>query len=165
MTTLFHATLATAVLLCALAAGVIFTFAILVMPGISALDDRGFLRAFQVIDVVVQRGSSAFFVVWLGSAVAVCAAAVLGLWAVAGVDRVLLVVAAFVYVVGVQLPTLTVNVPMNNAVQRLDVAEAPQAAAREARLAFEVPWNRWNVVRLWCALGVTAVLLVVAVRV
>ena len=164
-TTLFYATLLTAALSCALVTGVIFAFAIVVMPGISVLDDRGFLRAFQVVDAVIQHGSPLFFLVLLGSAVTVCAAAVLGLWSVAGVDRDLVAVAAIVYVVGVQLPTITVNVPLNNAVQRLDVAAATPEAARDARLAFEPRWNRWNLVRLLLALGVTVVLLVVALRV
>lgn len=164
-TTLFHATLLTATLTCALVAGVIFTFAILIMPGIGVLDDRGFLRAFQVIDAVIQQGSPLFFLVWFGSAASVCAAAVLGFWEVTGVDRVLLVAAATVFVVGVHVPTLTVNVPLNNAVQRLDVPATPQAVASDARLAFEARWTRWNTVRLWLALGVTVVLLVVTVRV
>lgn len=164
-TTLFPTTLLTAAFSCALVGGILFAFAVVVMPGISALDDREFLRAFQVIDAVIQRGSPLFFLVWLGSAVAVCAAAMLGLRFAAGAERVLLVVAAIVYVVGVQLPTITINVPMNNAVQRLDVAATTPAAAREARLVFESRWNRWNLVRLWVALGVTVVLLVVVQRV
>ncbi len=164
-TTLFYATLLTAALSCALVTGIIFAFAMVIMPGIGVLDDRGFLRAFQVIDAVIQHGSPLFFLVWLGSAVTVCAAGLLGLWTAAGADRVLLVVAATVYLVGVQVPTVTVNVPLNNAVQRLDVAATTPAAARDARLAFEPRWNQWNVVRLWLALGVTVVLLVVALRV
>ncbi|MGH9373537.1 MAG: DUF1772 domain-containing protein, partial [Vicinamibacterales bacterium] len=48
---------------------------------------------------------------------AVIAAAALGVWSVGGLDRVLVVVAALIYVLGVQMPTGIVNIPMNNRLQ------------------------------------------------
>ena len=46
ITTLFLAALLLATLLCALVAGFLFAFAVVVMPGIATLDDTGFLRGF-----------------------------------------------------------------------------------------------------------------------
>jgi len=69
--------LVAATFLCALVAGFLFAFAAVVMPGIHALDDREYLRAFQVIDGVIQKGQPLFMVVGLGSAVALLAADVL----------------------------------------------------------------------------------------
>jgi len=76
--------------------------------------------------------------------------------------RWLVSVAAVLYVRGVQLPTFVVNVPLNNALQRLDpTVDASEQAQERAR--FEARWNRWNAVRTRCAVDVT-VLLVLAAR-
>ena len=44
-----------AVLSCSLATGFIFTYAVVVMPGFSKLNDRDFIKAFQVTDGVIQN--------------------------------------------------------------------------------------------------------------
>ncbi len=165
ITTLFHAALLLATLLCSLVAGLLFAFAVVVMPGIATLDDAGFLRAFQVIDRVIQNGQPLFGLVWVGSVLAVIAAAVMGTWAVAGLDRVLLLGAALVYLVGVQAPTIGVNIPLNNQIQRIEIAKMTDAARQEARQAFERPWNRWNVMRTLVATLVAIVLMIVLLRV
>jgi len=59
-----------ATLLCALIAGFVFAFATVVMPGIGKLGDREYIRAFQVIDGVIQAGQPVFGLAWLGSAAA-----------------------------------------------------------------------------------------------
>jgi uncharacterized membrane protein len=59
----FHLTLILATLLCSLVAGFLFAFAVVVMPGIARLDDASFLRAFQVIDRVIQNNHPLFMVV------------------------------------------------------------------------------------------------------
>jgi uncharacterized membrane protein len=85
----------------------------IVMPGIGTLDDGRFIRAFQVIDRVIQRNQPLFVLVWVGSVLALIAAAALGIWALSGADRLLIILAALVYLLGVQLPTVTINVPLN----------------------------------------------------
>lgn len=165
ITTLFEVALLLATLLCSLVAGFLFAFAVVVMPGIATLDDAGFLRAFQVIDRVIQNSQPLFLLVWVGSVLAVIAAAALGLWSVGGLDRALVVVAALIYVLGVQMPTGMVNIPMNSRLQRLDVATMTDATRRDSRETFERRWNQWNVFRTFVALFVTALLLVVLLRV
>ena len=53
--TLFVGFLIVSTLLCALVTGFIFTYAVVVMPGFAKLDDRDFIRAFQVTDGVIQN--------------------------------------------------------------------------------------------------------------
>jgi uncharacterized membrane protein len=67
-----------ATVLCSLVAGFLFAFATVVMPGIKSLDDGSFIRAFQVIDGVTQKGQPAFGFVWVGSVLSLVAAAVMG---------------------------------------------------------------------------------------
>jgi uncharacterized membrane protein len=139
-----------AALLCGLVAGFLFAFAVVVMPGIARLDDAGFVRAFQVIDGVIQKGQPLFGLVWLGSAVAVLAAAGVGASALAGVDLAMAVAAAVLWVLGVQVPTFTVNIPLNNRMQRNAVTRAE----------FEPRWNRWNAFRTVSAVLASALLLI-----
>ena len=46
--------------LCSLVSGFIFTYAIVVMPGLSNLNNREFIRAFQVTDAVIQNNHPKF---------------------------------------------------------------------------------------------------------
>lgn len=161
---IFQAVLLIAAALCSLVAGFLFAFAVVVMPGIGRLDDAGFIRAFQAIDRVIQNNQPLFMLVWLGSVLAVIAAAALAVGGTAGLDRALIVAAAIAYVAGVQVPTAAINIPLNNRIQRLDVAAMNDVARRDARVAFEQRWNRWNVIRTVAAVAVTAVLLIVLLR-
>ena len=53
--TFFVGFLIVSTLLCALVTGFIFTYAVVLMPGFAKLDDRDFIRAFQVTDGVIQN--------------------------------------------------------------------------------------------------------------
>jgi uncharacterized membrane protein len=163
--TLFQPILILAAFLCSLVAGFLFAFASVVMPGIRNLDDRGFLRAFQVIDRVIQNNQPLFVLVWVGSVLALAAAAVLSLWSsLNGADRLLLVLTALLYLFGVQLPTITINVPLNNRLQRLDPDTMAETASKRARDDFEPRWNRWNVFRTVCASFTSILLLLLLLR-
>jgi uncharacterized membrane protein len=145
--TIFQVVLVLATFLCSLVAGLLFAFAVVVMPGIRSLDDRGFIRAFQAIDRVIQNNQPLFIVVWVGSVLALIAAAVLGIWELSGTDRLFLIVAALLYVLCVQLPTVMINIPLNNEIKKLDPNAMNETTRKRARDAFEPRWNRWNVIR------------------
>ena len=55
--------------LCSLVSGFIFTYAIVVMPGLSSLSDKEFIRTFQVTDAVIQNNQPLFMLTWIGSIV------------------------------------------------------------------------------------------------
>ena len=65
--TLFVGLLLVSTLLCALVTGFIFTYAVVVMPGFAKLDDRDFIRAFQVTDGVIQNNQPLFMPGWARS--------------------------------------------------------------------------------------------------
>ncbi|MCK7595330.1 DUF1772 domain-containing protein [Pseudomarimonas salicorniae] len=160
---LFETSLLVATLLCSLVAGFLLAFAVVVMPGIGTLGDAGFLRAFQVMDRVIQNNQPVFMMVWVGSVLALLAAAVLGFAQTGPLDRALLVGAACLYLGGVQLPTALINLPLNNTLKRLSISELQPAEAEAARQAFEARWNRSNVTRtvlatLTCLLLMTLLL-------
>ena len=161
---IFQIALILATLLCSLTAGFVFAFAVVVMPGIRSLDDREFIRAFQVIDGVIQNGQPIFVLVWIGSAVALVTSTVLGFGQLDGTGRLLIVFAALIYVLGVQLPTFTINVPLNNKLQTLDVDALNEATRKAAREDFEPRWILWNSIRTALASLASALLITLLIR-
>lgn len=157
---LFDVVLVVATVLCSLVAGFLFAFAVVVMPGIGRLPDREFVRAFQEVDGVIQRGQPLFGLVWLGSALALAVGIGLA-WQVGGTTRLALLIVGAAYFLGVQLPTIAVNIPLNNGLQALDIEGADDDTVREARHRFEARWNRWNVMRtVFAVLGAAGLSLV-----
>ena len=160
----FQIALVSATLLSSLVAGFVFAFACVAMPGIATLGDREFLHSFQVMDRVIQNNQPLFVLVWAGSAVTLLLSAAMGFGRLAGLDRALLLVAVVFYVIGVQLPTLTINVPLNNRLQTLDLEALSDGALAEARADFEPRWNRWNQIRTVLAALTSALLIVLVLR-
>lgn len=160
----FHLTLVAATFLCSLVAGFLFAFTVVAMPGIGTLSHGPFLQAFQAMDRVIQDNQPIFLLVWVGSVLTLVASAALGFGQLVGTDRLLLLAALVVYLLGVQLPTVAVNIPLNNAAQALDVDELDGAALEAARRDFEPRWNRWNLLRTVLAGLVSALLMALLLR-
>jgi uncharacterized membrane protein len=153
-----------ATFLCSLVAGFVFAFALVVMPGIRNLNDGEFIRAFQVMDRVIQNKQPIFMLVWVGSVVALVTSAVLGIGQLDGAGRLLIIFAALAYLFGVQLPTVTINVPLNNKLQTLDVDAMNETVQKAARKDFEPRWNLWNSIRTAIASLVSALLIILLFR-
>lgn len=148
-------------LLCALVAGLVFAFASVVMPGIGMMEDREFLRAFKVIDRVIQDRQPWFMLIWVGSLFAIIAIAILGMLQTDGASRILIILASLIYIFGVQFPTMTINIPLNNQLQKMDLGTASEAEIQDFRQKFEVPWNRWNRIRTLLASSTAVILMAV----
>ena len=157
---IFQIALILATFLCSLVAGFLFAFAIVAMPGIGSLNDREFIRAFQVMDGVIQNNQPLFMVVWAGSVVALLISVVLGFGQLDGAGRLLIIFAALAYLLGVQLVTVIVNVPLNNRLQTLDVDDMDETTQKAARNDFEPRWNRWNSIRTVFASLASALLMI-----
>lgn len=154
-----------ATLLCSLTAGLVLAFAVVVMPGIRSLPDREYLGSFAAMDRVIQENDPLFLLVWVGSAVALIGAVLLNYGTLTGANRWLLLGAAAVYLVGVQLPTIIVNIPLNNRLQQLELDGLAEVGLRDARGAFEGRWTRWNVIRTACACMTSGALMALLLRI
>jgi uncharacterized membrane protein len=161
---IFQIALILATFLCSLVAGFVFAFALVVMPGIRSLNDRGFIRAFQVMDRIIQNNQPIFMLVWVGSVVALVTSAVLGIGQLDGAGRLLIAFAALAYLFGVQLPTFAINVPLNNKLQTLDVDAMNETTQKAARNDFEPRWVLWNSIRTAFASLASALLIVLLFR-
>ena len=159
--TILPVVLLVSTLLCTLVAGFVLLFAIVVMPGIGALPNREFLHAFQVIDKVIQNNQPLFVFVWVGSIAALVVATALGVWQLEGIGRILIIVAAAAYLIGSQLPTFTINIPLNNRLQALNLDTLDEASQATERRCFEARWNRWNFIRTVFACLASVMLLIV----
>ena len=160
----FQITLLLATLLCSLVAGFVLAFAVVVMPGINNLSDREFIRAFQVMDGIIQNNQPMFVLVWVGSIVALVASAVLGIGQLEGAERLLMILAVLAYLLVVQLPTFTINIPLNNRLQTLNVDDMDESVQKEARMDFEPRWILWNSIRTIFASLVSSLLIILLLR-
>lgn len=118
----------------------------------------------RVTEMSGRPSQPLFMLVWLGSMVTLLAAVSLGFGQMAGADRALLVTAALVYFLGVQLPTVRFNVPLNNELQTVKVDALSVAEQAAVRAGFEPRWNRWNVIRTLFATLAVVLLMVLQVR-
>ena len=126
-----------------LVAGLCFAFASFIMRSFDPLGAPQAIRAMQAINRSILRSSA--MGVWFGTAIAGVAAAVLA------EDRSLPIAAAVLYGVGAILITGRGNVPLNEALDRVD-PEAPGAV--EVWRLYRERWGRWNAVRtVACALA------------
>jgi uncharacterized membrane protein len=159
---LLEVALVLATFLSSIVAGFLFAFSVVVMAGIKKLDNRGFIRAFQAMDGIIQNNQPIFVLVWIGSVLALIVAAALGVGHLEVTERWLLIASTVAYLVGVQLPTFTINIPLNNRLQSLKVDAMDESAQQTAREAFEGRWNRWNAIRTVVS-GLVSLLLIVLV--
>ena len=125
-------------------AGLLFGFAVVVMPGIAKLADKEFLHAFKHMDGIIQNNQPLFILVWAGSILSTIITLVLGAVNLSGSQVYLLGGASALYLFGVQLPTFRFNIPLNNMLQTYEIDAMNETEAASSRADFESPWNRWN---------------------
>ena len=150
----------TSTLSCALVTGFVFTYAVIVMPGLAKLADKEFIRAFKFTDEVIQNNQPIFMIVWVGSVISVISTLIVSLMGPYSVETVLVIIAGFVYLLGVQGLTVLVHLPLNRRIQTVNVEEWDASALREERLLFETRWIRFNWIRTLIGLGVIVTFMV-----
>lgn len=154
-----HIALMLSIMFCSLVAGLLFSFAIIVMPGIAKLTDKQYLLAFKHMDGIIQNNQPLFVLVWAGSILSIITTLIMGVMNLNGTQIYLLVIASIVYLFGVQLPTFRINIPLNNTLQKLDIEVLNQSETALSRTDFEIPWNRWNKIRTVNAIITVSILL------
>jgi len=159
-----HITLMLSILFCSLVAGLLFGFAIVVMPGIAKLTDKEYLLAFKHMDGIIQNNQPLFILVWAGSIISVIVTLVLGVMNLNGTQIYLLSAASVLYLLGVQLPTFRFNIPLNNSLQSLDIKALKETESTLFRSDFEAPWNRWNRFRTVNAIIAVSMFILVLLR-
>ena len=156
----FYFCLFLSILSCSLVTGFIFTYAIIVMPGLSKLSDKEFLKAFQVTDAVIQNKQPIFMLTWIGSIVSVLSLILISITYVGLSETWLIVLVALIYLLGVQGITIFIHLPLNNQIQKLNLEKLKDENLRNERLNFENKWNFFNNIRTTIAFFVSLTLLI-----
>ncbi len=125
-------------------AGFFYAYTSSVMRGLDAIPAAHAIVAMQGINATVRNWmfAPAFF----GAPVAAIVTGALLGWRHHRTAALLMLLAAMIYLAGALLPTLLVNVPMNEALATVTVPADPQTADRLWR-AYSGPWTWWNTLR------------------
>ena len=149
------------VLFCALATGFILTYSIVVMPGLSKLDDKAFIKAFQVTDRIIQNNQPIFILIWLGSIISVFFTIIVSVISLEIVEAWLIIFAGIIYLFGVQGITISIHLPLNKHIQKIDINSTNSQTLSDERKNFETKWNYFNNIRTGIALFVVLIFLLI----
>ena len=152
-----YLTVATA-LGCGLSAGVFFAFSSFVMPALDRLAPAQSIRAMNSINKLAV--TPVFMTALFGTALA---CAVLGVWAVTSWGErpaAFALAGCALFLVGAIVVTIAANVPLNDALMKVD-PEATDAATRWSTYLSD--WTPWNHVRTVTAIAASG-LLIAALR-
>ncbi len=128
-----------------LVAGLLYGWMVSVIPGTVRTDDAVYVQTMQRINLAIIN--PAFLIPFLGTPVVLAIAAIASYRA--GNNRRAAVIgwAAVVYAVGVIGVTVGGNIPLNDELDRFDLAGAIGDQLSTARGDYEGPWNRWHRIR------------------
>jgi uncharacterized membrane protein len=143
---------------CGLSAGVFFAFSSFVMPALDRLAPAQSIRAMNSINKLAV--TPVFMAALFGTALA---CAVLGVWAVTSWGErpaAFALAGCVLFLVGAIVVTIAANVPLNDALMKVD-PEATDAATRWS--AYLSDWTPWNHVRAVTAIAASG-LLIAALR-
>ena len=145
---------------CSLVSGFIFTYAIVVMPGLSNLNDKEFIRAFQVTDAVIQNNQPIFMFTWIGSIVSLLGTILTSVVGFGLSETWLVVLFSIVYLLGVHGITIAIHIPLNNNIQKVLIEGLNDKAIMDERVKFERKWNYFNNIRTSVSISVSLLLLI-----
>lgn len=154
-------TLFAAILLIGGTAGLCFTWGNAVTPGIGQLDNLGYLQAFQKMNRSIEN--PLFFSVFFG-AFLVGIAAIFANKGVSPEHFKLITIAVVIYFLGVVLVTILGNVPLNQILDKTDLANSSVEQLQALRDRFERPWNRFHLIRIIAATISFALLVIAAIN-
>jgi len=137
-----------------LVAGLLYGWMVSVIPGTLRTDDATYVQTMQRINVAIIN--PAFLIPFLGTPVILALAAFASYRA--GNTRRAAVIgsATVVYLVGVIGVTVGGNIPLNDQLDRFDLAGAVGDQVAASRGDYEGPWNRWHRIRTLASIVVLA---------
>ena len=135
------------ILLSALVTGFILIYALVIMPGLSKLDDKEFIKAFQVTDGIIQNNQPIFILIWIGSIVSVLSTIITSILCLGILDAWLIIFVGFVYLLVVQGITILIHLPLNKNIQNIDINSSNFQTLSKERKTFETKWNYFNNIR------------------
>jgi len=135
------------------------------MPGFSKLDDKEFLRAFQVTDGIIQNNQPLFMLTWVGSIISVISVIAISIFSLGFSEAWIIFIVGLIYLLGVQGITISIHLPLNNRIQSIDINNMNNQSLNKERTKFELRWNYFNKIRTFIAFSTSlSFLLILIVR-
>lgn len=130
-----------------LIAGLFYSYSCSVNPGLGALPDASYLASMQSINRVILN--PIFFFSFMGTALLLP----LSTYQHFGTGNrfYLLLGACLVYLIGTFGVTVVGNVPLNEALDKMNLTGASAQELAAYRLRFEAPWNRLHAIRTYAS--------------
>jgi uncharacterized membrane protein len=146
MVLIFKLVLLTTAFLMALISGLFYAYSCSVNIGLGRLTDTEYLRAMQSINRAILNPW--FFASFMGTLVMMPICTWLAYKNGGGTySFYLLLAATIIYAIGVFGVTGLGNVPLNESLDKFDIGAATLEEIKARRLNFEIPWNRFHLIR------------------
>jgi len=142
---------------CGLMAGLYFAFSAFIMTALGRIPTEAGVAAMQSINRVILR--SLFMPLFFGTTLVSAGLAVFAATIWGSPAATILLTASVTYVVGLFVVTMLFNVPLNNALDRLDTASSEAVPVWQRYLS---RWTLWNHIRtiastIACALYIASI--------
>ncbi|MEZ5024258.1 MAG: anthrone oxygenase family protein [Chitinophagales bacterium] len=135
----------TAVILTGLSAGLFFAWSVSVIPGTKRIGDATYLATMQSINKAIIN--PAFALIFFGSLVLLAIITFQQFQTGTSTTFWLLLTATIVYAIGTLGVTGFGNVPLNNALEALDLNHLSLNQMKTFRDHYELKWNRLHTIR------------------
>lgn len=136
-------TLFSAIVLTGLSAGLFYAWSVSVIPGTRKIIDISYLESMQSINRAILN--PAFYLTFIGSPIALALST--GQHYKSGTIFWFLLAATLLYLIGTFGVTVFGNVPLNDALDILDLGELNDTEKNKFRTAYETKWNRFHWIR------------------
>lgn len=136
-------TLLTAIILTGLSAGLFYAWTVSVIPGTRKVIDLTYLESMQSINRAILN--PAFYLSFFGSPIMLAISTAQHFKS--GTAFWFLLMATILYLIGTFGVTTFGNVPLNDALDALDLAQLSEAKKTEFRNFYERKWNRLHWIR------------------
>ena len=128
-----------------LMSGLFYSYSCSVMPGLSRLDDYQYISAMQSINRAIQN--PVFFISFFGVLILLPLVTYLKYTQPVSAVFWYLLTATVIYFIGSFLVTAIGNIPLNNSLDKFDLAKATKESLAIQRKLFEPKWAVLNNIR------------------
>ncbi|MES2689241.1 MAG: anthrone oxygenase family protein [Bacteroidota bacterium] len=139
------------VLLTALIAGLFYGWACSVVPGLGRITDREYISAMQSMNKAIIN--PVFMLSFMGALIVLPLACYYSYSHSSITCFYLMLAAALFYIIGSFGITMACNVPLNNSLESFDLSSATAVEITQKRTSFEMPWNKYHLVRTIAAVA------------
>ncbi len=128
-----------------LMSGLFYSYSCSVMPGLNRLDDFQYVSAMQAINRAIQN--PVFFISFFGVLIFLPVAAYLNYAQPVTAVFWYLLAATVIYFIGSFLVSVVGNIPLNNSLDKFDLASTTKESLHAQRKIFETRWTNLNTIR------------------